>query len=175
MFETLPPEVQSTVRAFRTCEFTTISKNGTPVTWPVSAIYLPNQGSFLLTTSIGFPQKAYNIRRNPKVSLLFSNPTGSGLVNPPAVLVQGDAEAPDRIATSPVEVEGLREFWRDAIYRRQPASAMFQSNPLSRAMMDWYYLRLVICVTPRAFHWWPNGDFSQPAQTVEAAHVEPNR
>ncbi len=28
------------------------------------------------------PQKAFNIRRNPKVSLLFSEPMGSGIAQP---------------------------------------------------------------------------------------------
>jgi hypothetical protein len=81
-----------------TCEFTTLSRDGSPVTWPVSPRLLAD-GRFLLTTSIGMPQKAFNIRRNPKVSLLFSEPTGSGVSTPGAVLVQGDATAEDRIVT----------------------------------------------------------------------------
>jgi hypothetical protein len=171
VFNSLPPEVQSVVREFRTCEFTTISKNGKPVTWPVSARYLPEQGRFLLTTSIGFPQKAYNIRRNPRVSLLFSNPTASGLTNPPAVLVQGDASAGDDVVTSVNAVDGLHEYWRESIFRRQPSSSQISANPLMRRMMDWYYMRIVIHVVPRAVYCWPAGDFSQPAQKIEAAYV----
>ena len=171
MFNQLPSEVQSVVRAFRTCEFTTLSKEGKPVTWPVTTRYLTDQGHFLLTTSIGLPQKAYNIRRNPRVSLLFSNPTGSGLTDPAAVLIQGDAKAPNEIVTSVNEVEGLREYWLELIFRRQPSSAMFSANPIMRKMMDWYYMRIVITVTPRAIYWWPKGDFTQPAQTIEAVHV----
>jgi hypothetical protein len=172
VFNSLPPEVQSTIREFRTCEFTTLSKGGKPVTWPVSALYLPDQGRFLLTTSIGFPQKAFNIRRNPRVSLLFSNPTASGLTNPPAVLIQGDATASDEIVASISQVEGLREFWRDKIYRRQPAAAQASDSALMRKMMDWYHMRIIIHVTPRAVYWWPEGNFAQPAQKIEAAHVE---
>lgn len=172
MFNLLPPEAQATVREFRTCEFTTISKTGVPVTWPVSARYFAVPGHFLLTTSLGLPQKAYNIRRNPRVSLLFSNPTASGLANPPAVLVQGDATAADEVVTSVDAVEGLREYWLESIFRRQPATEMISANPLMRKMMDWYYMRIVITVTPRAIYWWPNGDFSQPARRIEAAHVE---
>jgi hypothetical protein len=97
---TLSPEVLAVFREFRTCEFATIGRDGTPVAWPTSARYLPEQGQFLLTTSIVYPQKVFNIRRNPHVSLLFSNPMASGLVNPPAVLVQGNAAAPDEIITS---------------------------------------------------------------------------
>ena len=130
----LPPEVQSVLQEFRTCEFTTLSKGGKPVTWPVSARYLPDQGRFLLTTSIGLSQKIFHIRRNPRVSLLFSNPTASGLVHPASVLIQGDATAEDEIATSVNGRDGLREYWRDTIFRRQPASAMF-SGPLVRTSL----------------------------------------
>jgi hypothetical protein len=174
VFASLPPEVQSVVREFRTCEFTTLSKSGTPVTWPVSARYLPEQEHFLLTTSIGLPQKAYNIRRSPRVSLLFSNPTACGLEHPAAVLVQGDATVGDKVVVSPGAEPGLREYWRETIFRRQPSSAMISSNALMRKLMDWYYMRLVIHVAPRAWYWWPEGDFSQPACKIElpeAPHV----
>ena len=86
----IPPEVEAVFREFRTCEFATIAKDGTPLAWPVAARWQPEAQTFMLTTSLGLPQKAYNIRRNPKVSMLFSNPTASGLKSPPAVLVQGD-------------------------------------------------------------------------------------
>lgn len=172
MDPSFPPEVQSVINEFRTCEFTTIARDGTPSTWPVSARWLSDQGRFLLTTNIGFPQKAYNIRRNPHVSLLFSNPTASGLANPAAVLVQGDAVAADDFVTSTGAVDGLREYWRDTIYRRQPTATQVCGNPLMRRMMDWYYMRIVIHITPRAWFWWPEGDFSQPARKMEMSYVE---
>ena len=157
-FITLPPEVSAVFREFRTCEFSTIGRDGTPIAWPISARYLPEQGQFLLTTSIALSQKAVNIRRNPQVALLFSNPTTSGLDNAPAVLVQGIAAAPDQITTS---VAGLEDYWRDTIFRRQPISRLYSSNALMRYLMDWYYLRIVITVRPRTIRWWPSGDFSQ--------------
>lgn len=160
----LPPEVLAVFREFRTCEFSTIGRDSTPIAWPTSARYLPERGQFLLTTSIVFPQKAFNIRRNPRVALLFSNPMASGLVNPPAVLVQGIAAAPDEIITS---VAGLEDYWRDTIFRRQPTSRLYSSNALMRYLTDWYYMRIVITVRPRTIRWWPSGDFSQPARILE--------
>src|SRR3954467_12122106 len=97
---TLPPEVEAVFRNFRTCEFTTLAKDGTPITWPTLPFYQADQGQFVITTSIGLPHKAFNVRRNGHVSLLFSEPKASGLTNPPAVLVQGDAVAPDNILTT---------------------------------------------------------------------------
>ncbi|MGD8751825.1 MAG: pyridoxamine 5'-phosphate oxidase family protein [Anaerolineales bacterium] len=164
----LPAQVDAVFRQFRVCELTTLSRDGIPTTWATAARYQAEQNRFLITTSIGYPQKAFNIRRNSRVAMLFSDPTGSGLDSPPAVLVQGDAVAPDDIVTS---MEGLEDYWRDSIFRRQPASGIFSSNPVMRKVMDWYYMRVLIFVTPRAILWWPKGDFTQAARKVELPHV----
>lgn len=163
----LPAEVEAVFREFRTCEMSTLAKDGTPITWPTLPFWRPEEGRFLITTSIGMPQKAFNIRRNPRVSLLFSDSTASGLANPPAVLVQGDAEAPDEVAAS---VESLEDELQEA-YRRQPAAGMYSSNPLLRYLFDWYYMRLMIHVTPRRILWWPGRDFGQTPRELEADRV----
>ena len=85
----IPAEVEAVFRAFRTCEFSTLAKDGTPITWPTLPFWEAENQRFIVTTSIGFPQKAYNVRRDGRVSLLFSEPKASGLERPPAVLVQG--------------------------------------------------------------------------------------
>jgi hypothetical protein len=116
------------------------------VTWPVTPRLL-DDGRFLLTTSIGLPQKAFNIRRNPKVSMLFSEPMGSGVAEPGAVLIQGDATAEDRIITdvsSDKELAALLE----TLVIRQPAGALWSSR-LGRRMWWSYYIRILTYVTPR--------------------------
>lgn len=153
----LPPEVGAVFREFRTCEMSTLAKDGTPITWPTLPFWRPDEGRFLITTSIGLPQKAFNVRRNSRVSLLFSDPTASGLTDPPAVLVQGDAASPDEVATS---VEGFENELR-RVLRRQPAGGFYSSNPLTRYLFDWYYMRLMIHVTPRRILCWPEGDFGR--------------
>lgn len=168
----LPDEVRAVFREFRTCEFSTLAKDGTPITWPTSARYQPDQARFLITTSIGLPQKAINIRRNPRVSLFFSNATASGLLSPPAVLVQGDAEAPDTIVTS---VAGLEDYWRETILGRQPAAKMYSQNALTRYLTDWYYMRIVIYIQPRRIIWWPAGDMTVQPQIYEVHDVERSR
>ena len=47
-----------------------------------------------------------------------------------------------------------------------------EEHEMMRKMMDWYYMRLIISVTPRAISWWPESDFTQPAQRIEVNHVE---
>ena len=163
----LPPEVEAVFREFRTCEMSTLARDGAPITWPTLPFWRPGERRFLITTSIGLPHKAFNVRRNPRVSLLFSDPTASGLTNPPAVLVQGDAEAPDEVSTS---VEGFEDELREA-FRRQPPSGVYSSNPLLRYLFDWYYMRLLIHVAPRCILWWPGGDFGRAPLEVEVRRV----
>src|SRR5262249_29686623 len=108
-----------------------------------------------------------NIRRNPRVSLLFSNPTASGLARPPAVLVQGDATAPDEVSTS---IAGFEEGLERG-FRRQPSGGPYRSNALMRYLFDSYYMPLMIYVMPRRIRWWPEGDFGQTPRDIEVAHV----
>nr|WP_206328124.1 pyridoxamine 5'-phosphate oxidase family protein [Streptomyces sp. S3(2020)] len=128
--------------AYRTCEFVTLGKDGTPLVWPTAVRRRPD-GTLLLSTSLAFAQKALNIRRDGRVALLFSDPTGSGLHQPPEIFVGGRAECPDEIRTGP---QGAEDYWR-MLFERQPHSRAYVSLPLRR-MMAWYYLRLLITVTP---------------------------
>jgi hypothetical protein len=160
----LPDEVVAVFDEFRTCELTTIGKDGTPTTWPALPFYRHEQGDFYFSTSAGLPQKAYNIRRNPKVSLLFSDATASGLVSPPTVLVHGDAEAPDVLG---MEFDGLEKYARRTL-ARQPFSRFYGIDPISRRLFGWYFLRLLIHVTPARVLWWPAGDLSRPPEEVAA-------
>ena len=153
----LPPEVEDVFEEFRTCEMSTLASDGIPITWPTLPFWYSAEKRFTITTSIGLAQKAFNVRRNPRVSLLFSNPTASGLKNPPAVLGQGDAEAPDEIETS---VAGFEDELRK-VCRRQPVSGAYGNDPFTHRFMDWYFMRLMIHVTPRRILWWPRGDFWQ--------------
>ncbi|WP_427918241.1 pyridoxamine 5'-phosphate oxidase family protein [Streptomyces sp. cg40] len=128
--------------AYRTCEFVTLGRDGTPPAWP-TAVRRRKDGTLLLSTSLAFAQKALNIRRDGRVALLFSDPTGSGLDHAPQIFVGGRAECPDEIMTGP---QGAEDYWR-MLFERQPHSRAYVSPPLRR-LMDWYYLRLLITVTP---------------------------
>jgi hypothetical protein len=169
----LPAEIAAVFREFRTCEFSTLAKDGTPITWPTVPFFDADQGQFAIGTSIALAQKALNIRRCPRVSLLFSDPTASGLASPPAVLVQGDASAPDEIITS---FKGYEDQLR-LIFERQPSSKFYSSNRLMRHLFDWYYMRLAMYITPRRIYWWERGDFSRAPRDIqlsEATDVGPD-
>jgi len=140
------PQVLQVVDRYRTCEFATLTRSGVPIAWPTAALHR-SDGTFLITTSIAMPQKAYNIRRDDRVALLFSEPTASGLDDAPQVLVQGRAGCPDEIVT---DVSADAEYWR-RLHERQPFNAMYSRNALTRRFFDWYYMRLHITVTPTAW------------------------
>lgn len=163
-----PPDVEAVFHNFRTCELATLARDGAPQTWPTIPFHQHEDGRFLVTTSVGLPQKAYNVRRDARVSLLFSDATASGLTHPPTVLVQGDAVCPEDVTTS---LDGFEDALAQA-FRWQPASAMYSSNVLTRYLFDWYYMRLSIYVTPRRILYWTGGDISQPPQIIEVSHVE---
>lgn len=160
------------IEQFRTCELTTTSRDGWPQTWPVCPLLLPD-GRFLVSTSIGLPQKAINISRNPRVSMLFSEPTGSGVMNPGAVLIQGDATVADRIVADIAEDRDLRRLF-ERVTVRQPAG-VFMSSWLGRRLFPFYYVRIAIHVMPRRGLYWPTRDFSAEPQGLdlrELSHVD---
>jgi hypothetical protein len=136
-------ELAATIDAYRTCELATIGKDGTVMAWPTSGLSRPD-GTFLLTTSLEYPQKASNVRRDGRVALLFSDPTASGLERPEQILVQGRATCPDEVHVAP---EGdLAEFWA-RLFERQPACRKYL-DWLPTALTDFSFMRLPIRVTP---------------------------
>jgi hypothetical protein len=157
----LPADIAGVVDAYRTCELLTVTSSGVPIAWPTVSIYRPEDGTFLITTSIALPQKAFNIRKDPRVALLFSDPTASGLTDPPQVLVQGTAVCPDEVVT---EVGPRADLWA-RLARRQPASKAYSANAISRRLFDWYYMRLLITVTPTAVRTRPALSAPEPLGT----------
>ncbi len=164
----LPSEVADVLRNFYTCEYTTMNRQGQPITWPAVTYFDEGAGNLVSAVSVAFPVKAYNARRHPKVSLLYSDPTGSRLEDPHAVLVQGDATVAEVLEYTP-PIIGLFKKVR----KQQPDSARFTSNKLTRNLFVWYlFQRISLVVEPRRILVWPNRDFSQVPTEVEVRYVE---
>jgi hypothetical protein len=92
----LPEEVQAVFHRFTSAELTTIDSAGQPVTWAVSASYSPGAPCIDITSE--------RAPENRLVGLLFSDPGGSGLEDPPMVLVQGSAHDDELIRVLPERV-----------------------------------------------------------------------
>ena len=162
MTASLPDDVQQVFDRFITTEFTTVDRRGQPITWPVTPYYRPGEPSIDVTTGLGYPKKANDAERNPKVALLFSDPTGSGLERPPAVLVQGTAAVDDR------DLAANRERYARESVEKLPATQGMQPPRRLRGLLDWYYTRLYVHVRPERVLAWPAGDFSAEPQLYDA-------
>jgi hypothetical protein len=161
----LPEHVQAVFDRFITTELTTIDRHGQPITWPVTPYYSPGAPCIDVTTGLGYPKKAHDARNNPLVALLFSDPTGSGLSDPPMVLVQGSADVDDR------DLEANRLRYKTEADQKLPDAAKLHPPEPIRRMMKWYYARIYIHVRPERIYVWPKGDVSSEPELFDA-HME---
>jgi len=165
MTASLPAEVQAVFERFLTTELTTVNDAGQPVTWPVTPYYKAGGPCIDVSTGLGFPQKANEARDNPLVALLFSDPTGSGLPDPPMVLVQGSAQIDDR------DLEANRErYARESLEKLPGVARLDPPAPLKR-LMGWYYMRIYIHVRPERIYVWSRGDIQTEPELFDA-HME---
>jgi Pyridoxamine 5'-phosphate oxidase len=162
----LPLEVQQVFDSFLTTEFTTVDSRGRPICWPLTPYYQPGDPCIDVTTALGYPKKAADARANPKVSLLFSDSTGSGMDDAPQVLVQGTADVDSR------DLEANRErYTREALEKLPGSKDMLPPKPLQR-LFSFYFTRLYIHVRPERVYVWPGGDSTREPQLFDARMEE---
>jgi hypothetical protein len=165
MTASLPPDVRSVFERFITTELTTVDASGQPITWPVTPYYTAGGPCIEVTTGLGYPKKANDASANPLVSLMFSDPTGSGLAEPPMVLVQGSAEIDD------ADLEANRaRYARESAVKLPAISKQMPPEPLQR-FLSWYFTRIYIRVRPERVYVWPGGDIAAEPQLYDA-HIE---
>jgi hypothetical protein len=148
--------------------------DGTPQTSPVSARLL--EDARILVSTSTFPQKAFNIRRNPKVSLLFSESRGRRMDISGAVLIRGLAVVEDRMVSDVTERPELPAL-AETIFERQPSSSLMSSF-VGRRLFFPYHLRLPIYVSLSEAWYWPGRDFGIPPLELDLRkfrHVASNR
>jgi hypothetical protein len=144
-----------------TCEYATLTKHQTPITYPVTP-YIGDDGRTLdVSTGLTYPAKAERARRNPKVALLYSDPVGSGLANPPVVLVLGLATVQDaNLQQNTDRYLRLSMVKVPSAYKGMP--------PFMLRRMPWYFGRIWIQVTPLRILWWPAGETESQPQIWQA-------
>jgi hypothetical protein len=138
----IPAEVAKVFEKFVVAEYAYFTPGGEPLCWPVKHYWYPQRGVLAVSTGLAYPNKCTYPKKNPKVALLFSDPTGSHILGAPAVLVQGDATVLDEDMQKNLDryVRELRErFW----------SARIGLNPVSVRFLDFYLPRLWVEITPR--------------------------
>lgn len=147
------PDVATVVdvaSAFVTTEYASLTRAGTPVTWPVTPYRGADGATLDVATGLTYPLKAERARRDPRVALSFSLPVGSGLPDAPTVMVQGLATVRDADlrATSSRYLRASRERFPEA-FGAIPTAVLRR--------MDWYWTRQWIQVTPTRVLWWDGG------------------
>jgi hypothetical protein len=165
MTATLPPEVQQVFHRYITTEFTTVDRAGQPITWPLTPYYGPGDPCIDVTTGLGYPKKAKDARANPKVALLFSDPTGSGVEHPSQVLVQGTAHVDD------IDLDANRERYRREITEKLPGVQSEMPPRVFDRFLSWYLTRIYVHVRPERIYVWPDGDAAREPQLFDA-HME---
>jgi hypothetical protein len=165
MTSTLPHDVRDAFESFITCELTTVDATKQPITWPVTPYYDRGGPTIDVTTGLGYPKKADDAKAHPSVSLLFSDPTGSGIDSGLRVLVQGTAMVDDEDLKANAE-----RYIRESGVKLPATKKMNPPKPL-RPMFNWYYARLYIKVRPERVFVWPEGNLAaEPA--IHDAHLE---
>jgi hypothetical protein len=165
MTSTLPQEVRDAFERFITCEFTTVDAAKQPITWPVTPYYRQGDPTIDVTTGLGYPKKADDARAHPSISLLFSDPTGSGMESPLKVLVQGTAIVDD------ADLKANADRYISESGEKLPATRKMHPPKPLRPMLNWYYARLYIKVRPERVFVWPEGNLAEEP-IVHDAHLE---
>ena len=171
MTASLPSDVQAVFDRFITTELTTVDSAGQPITWPVTPYYRPGAPCIDITTGLGYPKKANDARANPLVALLFSDATGSGLEDPPTVLIQGSADVDDR------DLDANRERYARESAEKLPASSRVQPPDAIKRVFAWYFDRIYIHVRPERVYVWrgPGGEpelYDTHMEEVRSGHSE---
>jgi hypothetical protein len=133
------------------CEYASLTRDNRPVTWPVTP-YVGANGTLDISTGLSYPDKAERARRNPRVALSFSDPTGTSLAEPPTVLVQGRATVRD------VDLQSNTDRYVEQSLARTDGMNGMPWFLVSR--LGWYFARIWVEVTPERVLWWPRGDLS---------------
>jgi hypothetical protein len=165
MTATLPDRLLEVFERSVTTEYVTIDRRGQPIVWPVTPYFTRGGSTIDVTTGLGYPKKADDAAANAHVGLLFSDPTGSGLDDPPMVLVQGTATVDD------TDLDANRErYFRESVVKL-PATRGMHPPARLRGLLDWYYTRIYVRVRPERVYAWPQGDPEREPELLDA-HLE---
>ena len=96
------------------------------------------------------------------MSLLFSDPTGSNIERPPAVLVQGAASVDD------ADLEANRERYARESIQKLPATKEMYPPKFVQRFFQWYFARIYVRVRPERIYVWPEGDFAREPQLSDS-------
>jgi hypothetical protein len=146
----LPEELVPILVDSWACEYASLKKNGTPITYPLISFPGDDGRTIEVATGLAYPSKAERARNNPKVCLLYSDPNATQIDNPPVILVYGHATIYDS------DLQGNTDRYLKVFL---PRFNLFNMIPgFALKWMTAYLARIWIAVTPLKVLWWPEGD-----------------
>lgn len=157
----LPRDVEQLLDAALVAEFTVVTPQGRPVTYPLIPLY---DGKLIyMTSSVLFPKKLEHIKANPKVSLTITDPVAAAVEPFRRATIQGDAR---------IVEDDLHSGWEKSVGDLWIAKEPIIKDLLKkRFAMPLFWERSVIEVTPRRGLIWRDGRTDQAPEsfTLEAA------
>jgi general stress protein 26 len=156
----LPKQAEDVIDNALVCVLTCINKKGKPVAHPMLPLYDRNSGKIYFTSSVLFSRKLRYIKRNPKVSVLFSNKKYIRSDVFHVVLVKWDA----KIIEDDIHHgwEKLLPLWR----KKEPYIDQYLKQ---RIAIPLFWERVIIEVTPRRVYLWENGDILREPAVYEVS------
>lgn len=149
-----PAEVREVCERSLTCEYSSLTRAGAPVTVPTTPYV--GDGHLDVSTGLAYPAKAERARRNPNVALLFADEIGMGGAGgaSPVVLVQG------RAAVRDAELQANTDRYVRAAMAKLPEATKGQPKMLLRRMR-FYYARIWVEIAPVRIRWWSGRDLAE--------------
>jgi len=150
----LPPEISEVLESSLVAILTVVNERGVPVSHPMLPLFDRETQLLYFTSSILFSKKLRHIKRNPRVSVLFSHREYVRSDNYHAVMLKGDARVIDEdLSSAWTRLLGL---WR----RKEPYIEAYLKQ---RYAFPLFWERAVIEVRPKTVYVWSNGDLgSEP-------------
>ncbi len=147
------------IGTYKVAELVTLAHDGSPVGWPMGPML--ENGRPVFSTGYVFPAKARNAQRDPRVAVLYSDPTASGRTDDdPLVLVQGRATVLDQ------DLQANCDRYVAYLTRGSPLGTIFRIPGL-RQLLVGYLTRIYIEVDPVRELIWPRS--SPPPDVLVAS------
>lgn len=144
------------VDAYRVAEVVTLARDGSPVGWPLAPELEGDR--IVFSTGYVYPAKARNAQRDPRVAVLFSDPTASGRADvDPLILVQGRCEVLD------ADLQANTERYVAQHLRSGTPLAPMLRIPGLRQLLVGYLTRIWMEVIPERELSWPRTGTPPPA------------
>lgn len=157
----LPDSLGELARRSLVCEYATLTRDGRPVTWPLTPYPGESGATVDVSTGLTYPLKAERARHDPRVALLFSSTSETQLPGAPTVLIQGLATVRD------ADLQANTDRYVRESRAKMPQAYQGMPTFLLRRL-NWYLARIWVQVTPLRVLTWSGGRLDRAPQRWEA-------